>query len=117
MAYSLESNTDHAMRVKVLDQPGCQEKQILIKRPLIILKVFVLQKSIKIFICLVMTAISYLAKLTLKVFHFLYITVFVYVQMLGQGEYFGLFNFVFVLFVFFPSFLNIFSFIYHAITL
>lgn len=105
------------MRVKVLDQPGCQEKQILIKWPLIILKVFVLQKSIKIFICLVMTAISYLAKLTLPVFHFLYITVFVYVQMLGQGEYFGLFNFVFVLFVFFPSFLNIFSFIYHAITL
>lgn len=73
------------MRVKVLDQPGCQEKQILIKRPLIILKVFVLQKSIKIIICLVMTAISYLTKLTLRVFHFLYITVFIYVQMLGRG--------------------------------
>lgn len=59
-----------------------------------------------------MTAISYLAKLTLRVFHFLYITVFIYVQMLGRGGHFGLFNFVF-----FPSFLNIFSFIYHAITL
>lgn len=43
---------------------GCQEKQVFIKWSLIIVKVFVLQKSIKIFICFVMTAISYSAKLT-----------------------------------------------------
>lgn len=47
-----------------------------------------------------MTAISYLEKLTLRVFYFLYITVFIYVKMLGRGGHFGLFNFVFALFSF-----------------